>query len=148
MFCKKCGTVLDDNVKFCAKCGTSINAEDVPSETVKETKNVDNNVVKSVLKPTFNYGYKICSIIGRILLFFLILGLYLLEEIDLLWKHANEIEKFQVVPVIIIATVIIYILIRLFFEKKQYENLEYNFYNNKLEYIDGFINKEKKRSKI
>ena len=31
--------------------------------------------------------------------------------------------------------------------KKQYNNLEYNFYATKVEYVDGFLNKEEKELK-
>jgi uncharacterized membrane protein YdbT with pleckstrin-like domain len=38
-------------------------------------------------------------------------------------------------------------LIKLIFENMQYKHYEYNFYNTKLEYIDGFLNKEEKELK-
>lgn len=153
MFCRKCGEPLDENAKFCSKCGTSTNTqneiaeENVNGETVKETKKIDNDVVKYVLKPTFNYGYKICSILGGVLIFILVFAIAMLEEIDLIMEMVFETEFMQATIIVVIAVVIIYTLIKLLFEKKQYDKLEYNFYNNKLEYVDGFINKEEKELK-
>jgi len=148
MFCRKCGEPLDENAKFCAKCG-SATSEEVTEQVkpAKEEKKVDNSVIKYTLKPTFNYGYKICSILGTTLLFVLLIGLYFLEEIELAWAYSTLTGELKIVPVIIIVAIIIYICIKLIFDKKQYERLEYNFYHNKLEYIDGFINKEQKELK-
>ena len=51
------------------------------------------------------------------------------------------------IPMIIIGIVIVCVAIKLIFEKIQYDNLEYNFYATKAEYIDGFLNKEQKELK-
>ena len=148
MFCRKCGEQLEENAKFCAKCGSSTTVDEQgTTEVNKEERKIDNNVIKYTLKPTFNYGYKICSIIGTTLLFVLLIGLYFLEEIELAWAYSTLTGELKIVPVIIIAAIIIYVYIKLIFDKKQYEKLEYNFYHNKLEYIDGFINKEQKELK-
>ena len=40
-----------------------------------------------------------------------------------------------------------YVAIKLIFEKLQYDALEYNFYATKVEYKDGFLNKEEKELK-
>ena len=48
---------------------------------------------------------------------------------------------------ITLGIIAIYIIIKMIFEKIQYDHYEYNFYNTKVEYIDGFLNKEEKELK-
>ena len=54
MFCKNCGTEIDDLAKFCSKCGKAV---------VEEKEVVEDNVVKLQIKPKFNIGYKILKIV-------------------------------------------------------------------------------------
>lgn len=140
MFCKNCGAEMNDDARFCPKCGYDKSGE-APKESVKSK---EDNKVQFQLKPKFNWGYKILTTAGVILLWAIIIFLYFiseLEEIAIVWLFSSSI------PIIVVAVVLIYIAIKLFFEKKQYDALEYNFYNTKVEYIDGFLNKEQKELK-
>lgn len=140
MFCKNCGTEISEETRFCPKCGTEISGE----KSQKSNGIKEDGTVKFQLKPKFNWGYKILTTVGVILFWFVIIALYMigdLEEIAIVWLFTSSI------PMIVVAIVVIYVAIKLFFEKKQYDALEYNFYSTKVEYIDGFLNKEEKELK-
>ena len=146
MFCRKCGNELDENAKFCAKCGTSTSAEVVTQESanveeIVEEKKIDKKVVKYTLTPTFNLGYKLCTTIFSIILCGLLVLFYLLEDMELTMYILSRYSG------ICLIVALVYLVIKLFFEKKQYDRLRYNFYHNKLEYVDGFIDKEEKELK-
>ncbi len=133
MFCKNCGNELADDAKFCNKCGASIDGEQKPKE-----KKVEDNTVKYQIKPSFKWGYKLltnCAYAALIIL--IIFGYSLGEAID-------EIPEFVGM---VVGVAVVIILIKLFFENIQYKNLEYNFYNTKVQYKDGFLNKEEKELK-
>lgn len=133
MFCRKCGTQMNEDAKFCPKCGTNVSGE-VKTETikVKEDKNV-----RLKLKPEFNFAYKILTAIGYGLLICIILVLEVASEMDV-FIITTEFFTF------LIGFFLIYIVVTLIVGKLQYDKLEYNFYGTKVEYIDGFFNKEQK----
>ena len=149
MFCRKCGNQLEENAKFCAKCGTATEVsteateaiESTPVQRVVEEKKVDKNVIKYTLKPTYQVGYKLCTNIIWTVLFVVFIIFYMTEDFMLTWEILSKYAGFMFLGGTI------YILIKMAFEKKQYDNLQYNFYHNKLEYVDGFINKEQKELK-
>lgn len=131
MFCRNCGAEMNDSAKFCSKCGNQrIGAEESANKIVE-----DNNI-KFSLKPEFNMLYQILSAIwsGIIVLFFI--G-YFITGIPLLIYF----------PIIPIGFLLIYVVMKLIFGKMQYDNLQYNFYTTKVEYVDGFLNKEQKELK-
>lgn len=136
MFCKNCGTEISDEAQFCPKCGTPKSGEVTSSKTIKE-----DNTVQFQLKPKFNLGYKLLCTLGIVILWVIIICCWLIDALDEL------LILFPSIPAIAIAIIVIYTVGKLFFEKKQYDDLEYNFYRTKVEYKDGFLNKEEKELK-
>ena len=133
MFCRNCGNELAEDVKFCNKCGASVDGEVKPKE-----KKVEDKIVKYQIKPDFKWGYKLITTLGYALLIVLIALGYSLEII---------LEEVPELAMIIIGVAVVISLIKLFFENVQYKNLEYNFYTTKVQYKDGFLNKEEKELK-
>ena len=133
MFCKNCGNELADEVKFCNKCGASVDGEIKQKE-----KKVEDKTVKYQIKPNFKWGYKLITNLGYALLIIL---LALGSSIELILDEVPELAM------IIIGGTIVFVLIKLFIENVQYKNLEYNFYATKVQYKDGFLNKEEKELK-
>lgn len=136
MFCKNCGTEMSDTAKFCYKCGYNRMREDIS----EERKIVEDTQIKFQLKPKFNFSYKIITTVWRAIVYmfficFLFTGLYKLWFI------------YPVTLLIIVGIMLLYIVIKLIFENIQYDDLEYNFYTTKVEYKDGFLNKEEKELK-
>lgn len=138
MFCKNCGVQLNDEAKFCANCGNVVNSVQASgvTETVKE------DILRLELKPTFKFSYKFlgnffkCFGMVFILFFYIGMELYLFE----MFNNAAIIVGLFVF-------VIVFSILKTFFDKAQYNSLEYNFYNTKIQYRDGFINKEEKELK-
>lgn len=134
MFCRKCGAEMSENAKFCPKCG---NARE---EHVQEKRVIEDNNIRIQLKPKFNVLYKLIKNIGYafVYVFFICLCFTNLYK---LWI------VFPSTIVTTIAIIAIYIIIKMVFEKIQYDDIEYNFYATKVEYKDGFLNKEEKELK-
>ncbi len=127
MFCKNCGLEMDSNAKFCSKCGTPRSMEQPQVRKVIE----DNNI-KFQLKPKFNLIYD-----------FIINSLYVLCYGAILIIYAYTFNLW----VIMISIIVIITSIKTLLDKKQHDSLEYNFYATKVEYKDGFFNKEQKELK-
>ena len=139
MFCKKCGAEINDDAAFCPKCGASVN-----EEATSKTQVIEDGEVKYQVKPKFILGYKILTNFGRGLLYLFIFTIYFFAEIE----DARDAGSYMGTFIgIFIGIMIVYVLIKLIFENIQYKHYEYNFYNTKIEYIDGFLNKEEKELK-
>lgn len=123
MFCRNCGTKIDHVLNFCPQCGTRI---DVTQSENNFTAEEDD--IKFRLKPKFHALYKIVNNFYGLISY--ILFLCFLAKIIQWWEFLGGI--------------CIYSLIKLIFSKKQYDHLEYNFYNTKMEYSDNFLNREEK----
>ncbi len=143
MFCKKCGTEMNDDARFCPKCG--YDTQTGKAQEGSNQKVVEDNEIKFQVKPKFHLGYKILTNMGRALLYILIFGFAFLGEIDDYNNTDGEIVA--TLLGIILGIMVVYVIIKLIFEKIQYNHYEYNFYNTKVEYIDGFLNKEQKELK-
>lgn len=135
MFCKNCGTEMNENARFCPKCGSDKSGEQAQTKEIKK-----DNEIKFQLKPEFNLMYKLTKSIGNVVLYLFLIFLVI---------PSLFVVLFLLPVTIIIAVVIIAVIIgiKMIFEKKQYDNLEYNFYATKVEYIDGFLNREEKELK-
>jgi len=139
MFCKKCGAEINDDAAFCPNCGASVNGEYATRAAV-----VEDGEVKYQLRPTFKLGYKLLTNFGRGILYLFIFTIYFLSDIE---DSKNAGEIFGVILGLFAGILIVYVIIKLIFEKMQYDHYEYNFYNTKVEYVDGFLNKEEKELK-
>ena len=130
MFCKNCGTEMSDTARFCPKCGNDRGEQEQRREVVE-----DNNI-RFQLKPEFNMLYQFLSALwsGFVVLFLIA---YCITGLPLLFY-------FPILPIVFL---VIYIAIKMVVVNMQYKNLNYNFYTTKVEYIDGFLNKEEKELK-
>ncbi|MBR3887766.1 MAG: PH domain-containing protein [Clostridia bacterium] len=139
MFCKNCGNQLNDDAAFCNNCGTPVG--DVGVSFVQESKKVvDDGQVKVVLQPTFIGGYQLIMMIWNIFLTMLFLGVFLLDL-------GYIFRRFPFWGFVIVFIVTIWHIVAMLFKKAQYNKIRYNFYNTKVEYVDGFLNKEEKEVK-
>ena len=135
MFCKNCGAELSETARFCPKCGYNITGEIHQHKEI-----VEDNVIRFQLKPTFLYSYKFLSALWQSIIWIFFISLFIIR-LPALWVIYPP--SFFITLVI----VAIYISIKILIDKKQYNNLEYNFYATKVEYEDGFFNKEQKEIK-
>ncbi|MBO5141739.1 MAG: PH domain-containing protein [Clostridia bacterium] len=140
MFCKECGNFMNDDAAFCNSCGTPVGQVANNFENMSVDSKKEDNVVRLTLKPTFVLGYQILRMIGNSLVWLFIIQLWIIDII----------AAFSLMPALawgIIALVFGIHLIKLFFEKAQYKKIEYRFLKTKVEYVDGFLNKEEKQLK-
>lgn len=135
MFCKNCGTQIDDTARFCPKCGF-----DRTGEIRQQTKIIEDNKIKYQIKPKFNVLYKLLNHLWKAALYILFFSCAIFEDLD-------DLSFRLTILLWLIGAILIYIIIKMIFEKMQYNNLEYNFYTTKIEYKDGFLNKEEKELK-
>lgn len=143
MFCKKCGAEMSEDARYCPKCGYDT-FQGKETEKVEEPKKLEDNEVKLKLKPTFKVGYKLLTNCGRGLLYIIIFSIYMFAEMDEV-SNAGYIYKYFLGT--ILGVLAVYVIIKMIFEKIQYNHFEYNFYKTKVEYVDGFLNKEEKELK-
>ena len=140
MFCKKCGTEMKDDARFCPKCGYDTQGKvDILKEEKKEDKEV-----KLQLKPTFKFLYKFLTTLGSAIVWVIIVSLWIFPDFD---EVQDAVTFTKTIWGIIAIVFVLYIVIKMIIEKIQYSHYEYNFYNTKVEYIDGFLNKEEKELK-
>ena len=132
MYCKNCGSAVNETSQFCPNCGGNVG---VVREQVIETNEIQHTIV-----PEFNLLYKFLESLWRAFLYLLMIWLCVID-LAALWML---VPSSLGITVVIIA---VYIIVKMLIGKKQYENLRYNFYATKVEYIDGFLNKEEKELK-
>lgn len=131
MFCRNCGAEVSETAKFCPKCGYARNVgQAVKSEIVEDGR------VKHVINPKFNLLYQFLSALWSALVWLFFIGYFIVG-----------LAVYIYFPIIPLAFLIIFISLKLLFTNMQYKNLAYNFYTTKVEYIDGFLNKEEKELK-
>ncbi len=135
MFCKNCGTEMSDTARFCPKCGN-----DRVGEQAQRREIVEDNHIRFQLKPEFEVLYKLLSNIGYALLYMFFIC-FLFTNLYKLWFI------YPSTLLITIGIMVVYVAGKMILGKMQYNDLEYNFYATKVEYKDGFLNKEEKELK-
>lgn len=140
MFCKKCGTEMSEDARFCPKCGFDTQGENA------EKKVIEDKEVEYQVKPTFKVVYKLLVNFSRAILYAFIICIGFLDALDEESIFNIEGTGSKALLITIIA-IIAYTIIKMIFEKIQYNYYEYNFYKTKVEYKDGFLNKEEKELK-
>lgn len=144
MYCKKCGQELSTGAKFCTGCGSVVESQYEASVEIESKQVVEDNNIRYELMPKFNWGYKILTDGLRIAIMTYIVFLYFTDgNIEEVFTQNGLQQLLFLVPV----TVIVFPILKLLFESMQYKKMYYNFYNTKVEYIDGFLNKTEKELK-
>lgn len=137
MFCKNCGTEIDEKARFCPKCGFDRMGE----VDQQKRRIVEDNKIKYQIKPKFNILYKLLSNLWKATIFMVFFTFFILDDSD------KWIFSYSSILLWTVGVILIYIILKMIFEKMQYNSLEYNFYTTKIEYKDGFLNKEEKELK-
>ena len=148
MFCKNCGAEMNETARFCQKCGYDRLEGQQPNNNYQQqtigyqqynNSGVEDNQIRLQIKPEFNIPYKLISTIGQFFVVLIIVGFYF--NLFYIWTEW---------PITILFTIliaIIYVVVKMTIGKFQYDDLEYNFYATKVEYKDGFLDKEEKELK-
>lgn len=139
MFCKNCGKELNEQAMFCNNCGISVGqVANGVTEDVCFKK--EDNVLRLEVKPTFVLGYQIVLMIRDMILITLFCLLY--------WgEYALEIVTNSIFVKVMVILIPVFLVGRIFFRMVQYKTVSYRFLKTKVEYVDIFLNKEKKQLK-
>ena len=135
MFCKNCGAEMGESSRFCPRCGN-----DRMGGIQQKREIVEDNHIRYQVKPEFNLPYQILTTLWKAIIYVFFIC-FIFTNLYKLWFI------YPTTLLITMGIVIVYIAIKLIFGKMQYDDLEYNFYATKIEYKDGFINKEEKELK-
>lgn len=135
MFCKNCGTEINDTARFCPKCGF-----DRVGGVQQQREIVEDNRIRYQVKPEFNMLYKLLSNLWMAIIYMFFIC-FLFTNLYKLWFI------YPITLLLTIGAMLIYVVVKMIFENMQYNDLEYNFYATKIEYKDGFLNKEEKELK-
>lgn len=138
MFCKTCGKELNDDASFCNNCGTPVGEVATNNVSANDNRKKEDNVLRLEIKPTFIFGYQVVKeFINTII--WLVLILYCIG--------INPVALVEIFPVFSLILIGVILIVRLIFTKAQYNKITYRFLKTKIEYVDGFLNKEEKQLK-
>ncbi len=103
-------------------------------------------IMRKHLLDSFVLSIPLLMLVGMIAL----LG-YLLSTFFSIFGYSPVVEGIKMIGLVIIYVILVLLIIAFvvftILKKKQYENLVYNFYEDRVEYEDGFLNKVQKRIK-
>lgn len=139
MYCKKCGTKMDDMARFCSSCGTSLNQDTM-------VKNQPDKIILTV-KPVF-IGWATFLGLLPVTLFLTVWGAGLFGGFTFMGINAltGGLDDPSVTwqPFVFWGVLFFFgvPLISYFGKKYTYKYTIYNFYGTKVEYIENFWTKE------
>ena len=107
-----------------------------PNNQQNNNSFAEDNQIKLQIKPKYNIHYKLITTIGQFFITLIIVGLYF--RLFFIWT------KWPITILFTMLIGIIYVVVKMTFGKFQYDDLEYNFYATKIQYKDGFLDKEEK----
>lgn len=153
MFCVNCGSRLEESDIFCSGCGAKI----LEGQPNVESSNLSSNEVIFEVKPTFRFLYIALPRIIRELAYLIpmiITVVIMVTSLNKTFSNMSDTSIFKdiftpmVVIIIAIPVIrILYVIIRLIIEKKQYDKITYTFYTNKVVFRDDFLNIAEKELK-
>jgi len=147
MFCENCGSKLAENAFFCSHCGAKV------SDKLSGMNNNDNNDILLEVKPTFKFVYIALPRLFKELVFiipFVILIILAVNSINttIINSVVKQIINFMIVILIGIPIIrMLYVILRLAIDKRQYDKITYLFYNDKVVFRDDFLNTAEKELK-
>lgn len=143
MFCKYCGKEIENTARFCCYCGKSLNDKATLKENIGTTGETD--TIRYELKPKFVFLYKFMGSFLPMFVALFFIYYYCVLELEI--AHSNNAKTNLIIILCLLLLAVIISLIKMYINKKQYNRIQYNFYNKKLEYVDGFLNIEEKTLK-
>jgi len=148
MFCTQCGSKLPEGSIFCTQCGNKIGENEIDGHKVsKPSKPPTSNEPTLVVKPSFT---TIPSLVNGLFasVFLAFLAGIPLASI-LFWvngffqlKLFQQSFSFSNIIGVVVALFLISIVVMFFMKKRTYDKTEYRFFDNRLEYTEGFLDSE------
>lgn len=143
MFCKECGTKIDDDAKFCSNCGTSTSLV----ETEKKAT-YDSGLPLITARPVFIPWVTIASVIP-IQIFMTIWAGGFFGGFSMFGIEALGLDLPTWFPFVFFASLAFFGIpfLTYYAKKKTYEKTEYKFFSDRLEFAEGFWTVENKTVK-
>lgn len=130
MFCTKCGNQLKEIDKFCTKCG---NPKKIMENTLEKIE--DNQIIFSI-QPSVNYEYIVLRLLPWILL-----SIFTFLLFAIIFIASEEKIATIVCLVMLIATPLLMIIIKVIYDKQNYKHTVLELYKTKLVFKNTFLNK-------
>lgn len=155
MFCRKCGSEINDGAVFCVKCGNDLRQANTLDNNIQKTyynEAHDTNKIYASIKPTFNWVYKFFQKGWKWALVALYIGLSfefqrLTVDPETFRFGYETLTLLELYPIQLILGTLLVIFIHMLLDKMQYNKIQYNFYVDRVEYKDGFLNVSQKELK-
>lgn len=151
MYCNQCGKQIPDQSAFCNYCGNKILTASTNEVHNHQNERLNDQLLYSY-KPTFHSGYMVKKLIPLFLFFsffFSILvtivrGILLIDNDPF---SSGYDHPFRVGNIFwgLFLSFIVCIVVGYPVMKKRYENANFLFYQDRMEYIDGYFNFNKKQ---
>lgn len=158
MFCEKCGSQLPDTANSCPKCGNKIynNDGNYMNNSYENTRN--NNEVLLEVRPTFKFAYIVLPQLLKELIVLIPIIIFMIYFISTMNGMTSELSgdssviRSTFMPIILMfigipLLRILFVIGKAFFDKKQYQNYVYTFYNDRVVFRDSFLNVSEKELK-
>lgn len=156
MFCRKCGSEINDNAVFCIKCGYDLSEVNIENNIVGGnsyvSEPIDNSKIYTSIKPTFNWVHKFFQKGWK----WALVALYFGSSIEFRQMSIDPetfrfnyetLSLLELYPIPIILITLVLIFIHMLLDKMQYNKIQYDFYSDRVEYKDGFLNISQKELK-
>jgi membrane protein YdbS with pleckstrin-like domain len=140
MFCKNCGSKLDEQAKFCSSCGTAVSVDGgAPRVKAQEAK------LMLSTKPVFVPLVVLLTIVPLQLFFTVWAGLFF-GGFAKMGMEFFKIVTPDWVPFVLCGSIVFFGFPFVFYlvKKITYMRTTYNFYSDRLEYSEGFWTSENK----
>lgn len=142
MFCERCGNKLPDAARFCPMCGYDMNDNQISNINNKYRNDRYNNEILLEIKSTFKFNKIFWPRLIFALLFTspaIAMGIIIIMLcIKDGWNFIGV--RFLVISIAIPLLMIIYVIVRTYMTKKEYENCVYIFYKDRLVCKDNYWN--------
>lgn len=149
MFCERCGNKLPDLARFCPMCGYDMNDNQISNINNKYRNDRYNNEILLEVKSTFKFNKVFWPRLIFVLLFTspaMAMGIIIIMLcIKDGWNLVGV--RFLAISIAIPLLMIIYVIVRTYMTKKEYENCVYIFYNDRLVCKDEYWNHFEKELK-
>lgn len=155
MFCKNCGSEINEGTAFCTNCGHELRQTNVMDNSAQKTyynEAQDTSKIYASVKPTFNWLYKFFQKGWEWALVALYIGFSFEFEVMSLDTESfrfnyETLSLLELYPFQLILGTLLAIFIHMVLDKMQYNKIQYDFYIDRVEYKDGFLNVSQKELK-
>ena len=153
-YCTNCGSELEKNVNFCTECGTAVNGQPQSSTQQKSTRpSASEGELLMTLKPVFVSKLAYLRSIPVVIFLGLFLSFFLFPLVTgilgfILSLFIGDLGYLAATFIYILSWIIGVPVLFRWLTKRNYEETEYNIYDDKVEYSEGYLNVSKNIARL